>query len=236
MNRISIPSSSVIRVLAIVTVLLLLAGIAGQLSKFLAGHDYLRGFVPLFDLDGEQNIPTFWSVLLLLVSSLLLAVVAALHRRQQLPYAAHWTVLSVGFLLMAYDEAFRVHETLIIPVGNLLGSSNLGLFYYAWVVPGTVLVILLGLFFLQFIRHLEARTRLRFLVAGSLYIGGAIVVEAIGGSYAERAGMNNLTYNVITTVEESLEMVGLTVFIWALLRYCADTYRDVLIQFSPKVG
>lgn len=89
---------------------------------------------------------------------------------------------------------------------------------------------------LQFIRHLEARTRLRFLVAGSLYIGGAIVVEAIGGSYAERAGMNNLTYNVITTVEESLEMVGLTVFIWALLRYCADTYRDVLLQFSSKVG
>lgn len=235
MNKISIAASSVARILAVVTAVLLLASIAGQLSKFLTGHDYLKGFVPLFDADGEQNIPTFWSVLLLLFSGLLLAVVAALHRKQRLPYAAHWAVLSAGFLFMAYDEAFRVHETLIVPVGDLLGGTNLGLLYYAWIVPGAALVLVLALCFLRFIRHLEARTRLRFLIAGTLYIGGAIVIEAIGGSYAERVGLNNLTYNLITTVEESLEMIGLTVFIWALLQYCADNYRDVMFQFSSEI-
>ena len=229
-NTISIRATSLSRVLAIVTLLLVLASITGQLSKYLLGHDYLLGLVPLFDTDGEDNIPTFWSVLLLLVSCLLLAVVAALHRRQKRPFTLHWTVLSVGFLLMAYDEAFRVHETLIIPVGNMLGGTHLGLLYYAWVVPGIVLVFLLGLFFLNFMWHLDAKTRLRFAVAGTIYIAGAIVVEAIGGSYAEQKGMNNLTYNMITTLEESLERVPAPIAEQETCEACSSPQETALLH------
>ena len=47
--------------------------------------------------------------------------------------------------------------------------------------------------------------------------GGAIGVELIGGRYLELHGVENLTYAMITTVEESLEMAGVIIFIWALL-------------------
>lgn len=32
----------------------------------------------------------------------------------------------------------------------------------------------------------------------------------------------------MTTIEESLEMTGLIVFIWALLNYCRDHYGEVV--------
>ena len=65
-----------------------------------------------------------------------------------------------------------------------------------------------------------------------LFIGGAIGVELIGGRYAELNGPKNLMYSMIVAIEESLEMGGLIVFIWALLRYCADNYKEVRFWFG----
>ena len=147
-----------------------------------------------------------------------------------------WTILSFGFLYMAYDEAFLVHELLIVPVRTLLGNSNLGVFYYAWVIPGIALVFVLALFFLRFLLRLPATTMFTVLLAATLYIGGCIGFDLIGGSYAESHGSKNLTYNMITTIEEGLEMAGLIVFIYALLVYIADTYKEVRFRFNGIRG
>jgi hypothetical protein len=37
---------------------------------------------------------------------------------------------------------------------------------------------------------------------------------------------------MFTTVEESLEMAGVIVFIWALLKYSATEFRDMQFQFE----
>ena len=66
--------SSITRVLAASAVLLAMAGAAGQLTAFLTPHDNAYGLVRLFNLDAEQNIPTFFSSSLLLFAALLLAV------------------------------------------------------------------------------------------------------------------------------------------------------------------
>jgi hypothetical protein len=114
---------------------------------------------------------------------------------------------------MAYDEAFQVHERLNIPVG-MHSDGSLGVFYFPWVIPGIALVFVLGLHFLRFWLHLPVATRLRFLMAATFYIGGAIGVELIGSRHAELHGYENWTYSMIATLEESLEMAGLIVFIW----------------------
>lgn len=132
---------------------------------------------------------------------------------------------------MAYDEAFCVHEKMIVPVRILLGDDDLGIFYFAWSIPGIALILILGLFFSKFMLRLPATTRFRFLMAAAFYIGGAIGVELLGGRYAELHGQDNFSYSMLTTVEEGLEMVGLIVFVWALLKYCANTYEDVNIRF-----
>ena len=48
---------------------------------------------------------------------------------------------------MAFDEGFSVHERLIGPFRGLMSNHDLGVFYYAWVIPGIALVLILGLFF-----------------------------------------------------------------------------------------
>ena len=69
-------------------------------------------------------------------------------------------------------------------------------------------------------------------MAATLYIGGAIGVELIGGRFAELHGKRNLTYHLLTTVEESLEMGGVILFIWALLVFIADKYKEVAFRFE----
>ena len=37
---------------------------------------------------------------------------------------------------------------------------------------------------------------------------------------------------MIPTVEESLEMAGVIIFIWALLKYIAENYKEVRFRFD----
>jgi hypothetical protein len=134
-------------VLGAVAYLLVLLSIAGQFAKFVLGPAFLPGLVSLFYVDVEHNIPTHFSVLLILCAAFLLTVIASLNRGQRQPHASKWAILSFGFLLMAYDEAFQVHERLNIPVGALLGNGSLGVFYFSWVIPGIALVFVLGYIF-----------------------------------------------------------------------------------------
>lgn len=227
-------NESYTRALAAVAFLLVLLSIGGQVSKYMLGHSFLTETGSLFYVDTEHNTPTYFSVLLILLAALLLAVIASFSGKQRNPHASNWKILSFGFLLMAFDEAFQFHERLNLPVGTLLGDGSLGVFYFPWVIPGIALVFVLGLYFLRFLWYLPAATRLRFLLAATLYIGGAIGVELIGSSHAELHGFENWTYSMIATLEEGLEMAGLIVFIWALLSYCADNYKEVRFRFGAQ--
>lgn len=97
-------------------------------------------------------------------------------------------------------------------------------------------ILILALFFLGFLLRLPSCTRRFFLGAGAIYLGGAIGVEMIGGYYAEVYGFDSLEYQLIAHAEESLEMAGIIVFIYALLRYLADHYPTIqfLIDDSHK--
>jgi hypothetical protein len=58
-----------------------------------------------------------------------------------------------------------------------------------------------------------------FFVSGSLFVLGAIGFELIGGQHADMYGTNNITYEIITTCEELLEMLGIALFIYTLLSF-----------------
>jgi hypothetical protein len=55
---VNITPRTLIRVLFACMALLVVFGLAGQVSRFLLGHDYLLGLLPKFDLDAENNVPT----------------------------------------------------------------------------------------------------------------------------------------------------------------------------------
>ena len=231
-HQISIRPGTIARLLGSAAFILVIAYFAGQFAKHVLGHGSLKGLVRLFDLDGENNVPTYFSLFLMIISALLLALITAINKKQNLPYVSKWVVLSLGFVLMSYDEVFSLHEQVGRLVKNLMGRNSTGIFYYAWVIPGIALVFVIGCYFLNFLLYLPKKTRFRFLIAAILYIGGCIGFELIEGNYADLYGENNFTYAMIAMVEESLEMSGVIVFIWALLKYISEEFREVRIGFD----
>lgn len=233
-GRISIEPGLIARFLSVIACCLILASLTGQFISLVLGFDHLKGLIPLFNLDLEENIPTYFSVLLLLTCSLLLATIAVFNKQVNDPHISKWWVLSLGFLFMAYDEAFQVHELLSNPVRSMLGSKGVGLLYFSWVVPAIVLIIFLFVYFLRFLLQLPFASAIRFLCAALLYLGGAIGVEMLGGDYVESHGMHNWTYVITYTLEESLEIFGMIFFIWALLKYLQERFHVLHIVIGMQ--
>ena len=233
-NRISINQTKIIWILCATAFLIIIASVVGQLIKYIYGHPRVYGLVNLFYLDEENNIPTAFSTLMLIFAGVLLAVIAFLWDKQKINHRSKWTVLSLGFIYMAYDEAFEVHELFGKSFKTLFTDGNFGFFYFIWVIPGILIVFILGLFFFRFILQLPSKTRLTFIISAVLYIGGSIGIELIGGKYAEINGFESLSYSMIATLEESLEIAGLILFNWGLLNYLAVNNKEILITFKNR--
>jgi hypothetical protein len=235
-NR-NIPASILLRpsritsILAAVASGLVLMSLASQFIRYGLGHDYVFGLLPiteqLLHVDLEQNISTLFSVTLLLCSGFLLVLITLLKRQRRDPDVSKWMILAGGFFYLATDEGWSLHERLIDPVRGLLGHGNLGIFYFAWIIPAMAGVALLGLLFLGFLARLPSSTRWSFIIAGSFYLCGAIGIEMLGGRYAELHSFENLTYQLFVHLEESLEMAGIILFIHTLLRYLAEQYPEI---------
>jgi hypothetical protein len=229
-NQITVNPSAIVRTLAVMCAVLVAASVAGQLVKYLAGRPYMYGLVPMFYVDAEHNLPTMFSVVLLLIAALLLALVATLKAHERNPYAGRWKLLAWGFAFMALDEGASIHELFTLPGRQLLGGHGLGILHFSWVIPFGLLVLILAFYFMKFVASLPRRTAFSFVLAAIIYVGGAIGFEMLGGRYAELHGNENPTYVLLATVEETLEMAGVIVFIHALLQYVAQHYSHVHIR------
>jgi hypothetical protein len=214
--QISINRHAIAHTLATVIALLLAASLLGQLSRYEFGHDYVYGMVQLFNVDGERNVPTFFTVMLAFCAVLLLTMIGLAEKRREKNDSRYWFALAAGFAFLGYDEAFQVHEQLILPMRKLMGNASQGFFYYGWVVPGIAGVCALALLFSKFLLRLPAATRNWMIFSGCLYVGGAVLMEMFDGKYAASYGQD-LMYSVLVTVEEGLEMSGLAAFAYTLL-------------------
>jgi hypothetical protein len=212
-TRLRIPLTAVNRVLAVNAACLCVAGVTAELATQLLGVGKLYGLIPLVHLSYEGNLPTWYSSTLLGLCAAVLALVAASKRRTGDSYRRHWTALAVIFLYIAIDEAVSIHELL-----NQLFDLP-GVLYFGWVIPAGILVTVFVLSYAKFWGHLPSRTRIEFLGAGAVYVGGALVVELLLGYWTDRHGDEGLGYGLIDALEESLEIVGITLFLSAALGY-----------------
>ncbi|HWU34482.1 MAG TPA: multidrug transporter [Methylovorus sp.] len=218
------------RALLLIAITLVLASLGTQGIKYFTGHGSLMGMTHMLNLNEEVNIPTFYSVVLLLTCSGLLGLIAYLKGTQHAPYTLHWQILSAGFLLMAADEFMSFHELFTSITHRHLHLESSVWLKYSWVIPGVLVIGLIGISYVRFLQHLNRTHRIRFLLAGGIYCLGVIGLETLGGHYAALHGTNNFTYSLLTTVEEGLEMSGLILFINALLHYIAEQYPHIRIR------
>jgi len=187
-----------------------------------------------FDLGHEPSIPAFYSSFALLLAAVLLAVIAIGERRRNVADWTYWAVLALLFAGMSLDEMVMFHEMF---VNSLRDSFQLrGILYFSWVIPGLITVAVVGICYLKFLLRLDAITRRLFILAASLFVGGAIGMEMIAGIVVERHGVASIGHLVVQTIEETCEMVGVVVFIYALLSYVEKQWGGFQLTFlsSPK--
>ena len=185
-----------------------------------------------FNFDRESNFPSLYSALTLGFCSYLLHIIATIKKYRQAKFANYWQALSWIFLYMAIDEACSIHE-ILIPILQTAFNTK-GIFYFAWVVPALFLLAIFLLTFRKFIQHLPAKTRIMFILAGSIYVGGAIGMEMVGGYIADTYGFNTFAYAMAARTEELLEMFGILIFINRLLAYLQSQLTDIHFHLTFK--
>lgn len=232
-DEISLSRQTIIRVLIATTFLLLVASTAGQVARHVFGHPGLMGVVPLFYVDQEGNIPTFFSASLLLYASLLLALISRLEKKSNNSRWRQWTILAFALLYMAIDEASEIHELLQTPAKWLIGRQNAkGVLTYAWVLFGITFILAFVLSYLKFFFSLPSRTRKQFFAAAAVFLSGGLGMELVESYYVGTYGRETFGQSIIVTVEEGLEMAGVIILINALLTYIHSCYEDVRLRFA----
>lgn len=77
----------------------------------------------------------------------------------------------------------------------------------------------LGICYLRFLEDLPTGTRRAFILAGGIYVTGALLMEMPLGWWTTAHGSSNMGYALIDFVEESMEMIGVNLFILALVSH-----------------
>ena len=189
------------------------------------------GIDDLVWVGDEGNIPAWYSSVALLSAGVLAGLIAAGTARDSGEFIPHWWGLSIVFICLSLDEAASFHEMLNKPLRSLLDAG--GALYFAWVIAGAVFVIAFGVIYLRFLLHLPARTRWMFLLSAAVYLSGALVTEAVNASMWEANGAGtSFVYDLMTHLEELLEMGGVVLFIYTLLSYARQHIRQVEITFG----
>ena len=188
-------------------------GLFSEVGRQLSADPAWNELVDLFSLSYEANLPTWYSSALLLACAAALAHLARVAGADRLRW--HWAALAALFVYFSIDEAVQLHERL-----NALYDLP-GLLYFGWVIPAAAFTAGVGLAFVPFLRALPPATRRSFLLAGAVYVSGALVMELPLGLYTHAHGDAGLGYALIDWVEESLEITGATLFLLAILRHAA---------------
>jgi hypothetical protein len=170
-----------------------------------------------FDLNGEGNIPAYFSALQLLACAVALTVIAARSWRARHRWRFHWSLLAVSFFYMSIDEAAQLHELLGVPgvwLADLLGVENRT--HAIWIPLALLVVVPVGLAFFPFLLALPRQIAALMVASGTLFVGGAMAFEVVqAGIWDDDFG--NLAYFGLVVVEEALEMVAIALFLFTLL-------------------
>lgn len=147
----------------------------------------------LFELDEENNLPTWFSSFLLLNNAAVLGFAAT----QAMRHKMQWSILAFGFLVLSIDEVAGLHETFHTAI-----DTN-------WTIYAGILLAFVGAAFVPFLLALPRSTAGWFMLAGILYLSGALVVEYLSRDMEEES----LHYALAVALEEGLEMAGALLFL-----------------------
>lgn len=201
---------------------LTLASLLEVLAEYAVPSVHGSEVYEIFDTKGVA--PTAFLVFLLLICSFLLGLiseVAAKNKHERSVWS--WRVLSVIFLFLSCDELLEIHHQAAGRFGVLFSGSSW--FSYKWVLVYTPFVLLFGFGYLKFLARLPVRIRKLFVLSGIITLFGAYILEISLAALDHLYGYEGLAYGLFAVFKKSLELFGISIFVYALLSYI-DTFRQ----------
>ncbi|MDQ4131260.1 MAG: hypothetical protein M3133_09805 [Actinomycetota bacterium] len=226
-----ITPRAVVRLLAPIVAVLVLTTFAAQVLKMTDAVPH--AITRLFDSNSKMNFPTAYKILALLSCTLLLALITVAKRRQGDRYARHWKGLALAFLFLTADEATMIHQNLDRALQRVTGTD--GALFFSWTLVYVPLVVIFALAYLPFLRSLRPRQRLLFVAAGACYAGGSGGLEFLKSAAYTAAGYEvTLRFGLLAALSDSLQEVGLLVFIYALLVELTAHVEEVRLRLQTQ--
>lgn len=189
----------------------------------------------MFDLDGEANIPTWFSSGQLLAIAIILWVVAIYGRRPERPSRAFLLTVGTGFLLLSADEVVQLHEG----ITGLMGSR-----YLDWIpsmlgAHKTTVLLCLGISLVAFrLVYADLRAAWRWSPRGCLVAIAGCGIIVLGGCVLESVAYRllepgSLAYKIEVSVEEFFEMSGATLILHSVSRFALDSLDLLSARAGP---
>ena len=177
--------------------------------------DWKRG---TFDLDGEANIPTWFSSIQLFLIG---AVFLPMTRRQEAHHIFRPLLLSIvgaGFIFLSLDEAARIHETItrslrhVEWIPRFKGDHGIWVAFYLTIGSGIALASWRdGLAMWRFSRS----AALAMITGIGVYVLGGVGLEVI--SYQFLLDGTPQLYRAEVALEEFMEMAGASLVLYGAL-------------------
>lgn len=175
-----------------------------------------------FDVFSEGNLPTWWSVALLVLAAVSHAVVGALAVAARTRGAWAWFVSAAVLGALSLDDHTSLHERL-----ERIGKSWVSFerFPGYWLVPGIIagLVIAVAMGLLAW--RLSGLTRWCMIGGLALLLGSAMGMEMVQGLLVA-AGESGPVYVLVLHAEELGENLGVLLMITAAVRSVTITLRS----------
>jgi hypothetical protein len=215
--KVTISRRKTIIFISAIAIALCVLSVLSQVYQYVFNEGEGRYLVRMFNLDEEFNFPTLFSFLCLLSCSLILFHISVAKHGIRDKMWVNWRLLGITFFVIAVDEMIKLHELLIGPLHVLFNTK--GIFLFAWTIPAIFFVLLFFILNIRFLKSLPTESRTRFVIAGIVFVSGALGMEMVGGAIISKIEIENLLYSLITGAEETLELLGVILFLDALLRY-----------------
>ena len=177
-----------------------------------------------FNLDGEANIPEWYSAVLLFSVSLSSLAVYVLGRKGvdgNRPWNGFWLAFAGVYCFLSLDECARMHE--------IFDSATSLKWVYAY-APFAAIFFVVCVFYFTTIRHGERRVR--------NWVLGGLIVYALGGLVSEFIGyifrpLPHAMQQMEFVIEEGLEMIGAIIVLMGVLQELQRLYGILIADRNP---
>lgn len=226
---IRLPVDAVVRLLLVAIAALLVADVAVLVLRHGFGHPYVLGLAWRFDFDNEGNVPTLFSALVLFASAVTTAAIALVAARRGEPDGRWWGICA-AFVWLGFDEGAQLHELVTGRVRHhvLEGTP------VAFVVAAVAILALAAIVFayVRFFRGLPGPLPRRFIVAAAVYLASVAGLELVGWKVWDAHGIESLPFSILSTIEETGEMLAGVLFLRALMVHLASRTEAIRLTWA----